>query len=310
MEWQSRATGVDVRELKFAGDEPWSWVQVQIMPGVADKEFLTREFDLPPEFVDHLVDGRFLPELQREDDTILLNLQYEPSSDVPQPTSLHLAIMPDRFISFSRGECKVQGFWFERCEAVPDRIAKNPYDLFYVLCDEILDRQFKIVDRIEDELDEMEDGVLEGGDEMLPKIIALKRRANELRRLNSPFRDALNRLLRPDMRPVPDHTRRHLHEAYEQSLRVIERIEICRETIADLVEVQQTVRGNKLNKVMMVLTVISTCFMTVGLISGWYGMNFKHMPELSHPLGYWITMAVAAGAVGLELLIFKLKGWI
>lgn len=310
MEWQSVAPGLLARETKFSGDGEWSWIQVQVTPGAADREYLRSEYDLPGEFVDHLVDNKFLPELQREDETILMNLNYRESADELEPTSLHLAIEPNRFLSFSRGECKVQGLWFERCQATPDRIAQNPYDLFYVLSDEILDRQFRIVDTIEDELDELENKVMEGDERMLRDIMAYKRRANELRRLNAPFRDALNRLLRPDMRPVPDQTRRHLHEAYEQSLRVIERIEICRETISDLVDVQQTIRGNRLNQVMKVLTVLSTCFMTVGLFSGWYGMNFDNMPELNHPHGYYFTMAAAAGTVGIELLIFKLKGWL
>ena len=63
------------------------------------------------------------------------------------------------------------------------------------------------------------------------------------------------------------------------------------------------------NKVMQFLTVITTIFMPLTLITGWYGMNFTHMPELSAPYAYFILIGVCILIVAVEIWYFKKKGW-
>ena len=66
----------------------------------------------------------------------------------------------------------------------------------------------------------------------------------------------------------------------------------------------------KQNRIMTVLTVVTTIFMPLTLIVGWYGMNFKYMPELeykwSYPLVFAVSIAVALGS----LFFFKRKKWL
>jgi magnesium transporter len=50
--------------------------------------------------------------------------------------------------------------------------------------------------------------------------------------------------------------------------------------------------------------------MTVALFTGWYGMNFVHMPEFDWPWAYPVLVALVAGAIGFELWLFKRKGWL
>ena len=64
------------------------------------------------------------------------------------------------------------------------------------------------------------------------------------------------------------------------------------------------------NHIMTVLTVVTTIFMPLTLIVGWYGMNFKYMPELNSPLGYPLVIAVSALIVVFSLIFFKIKKWL
>jgi magnesium transporter len=66
----------------------------------------------------------------------------------------------------------------------------------------------------------------------------------------------------------------------------------------------------KQNHIMTVLTVVTTIFMPLTLIVGWYGMNFKYMPELNSPLGYPVVIAVSALIVVFSLIFFKIKKWL
>ena len=66
----------------------------------------------------------------------------------------------------------------------------------------------------------------------------------------------------------------------------------------------------KQNRIMTILTVVTSIFMPLTLITGWYGMNFTYMPELDSPYAYPIVIIAAlAIAIG-SLLYFKKKKWL
>ena len=76
-----------------------------------------------------------------------------------------------------------------------------------------------------------------------------------------------------------------------------------RDTYDSRIEVKQ-------NRIMTLLTVVTTIFMPLTLIAGWYGMNFKYMPELDWKIGYPLVFAVSVLIVILSLLFFKKKKWL
>lgn len=63
------------------------------------------------------------------------------------------------------------------------------------------------------------------------------------------------------------------------------------------------------NKVMQILTIVTTVFMPLTLITGWYGMNFKNMPELDSKYGYFIIAIISIIVISVEFIIFKIKKW-
>lgn len=66
----------------------------------------------------------------------------------------------------------------------------------------------------------------------------------------------------------------------------------------------------KQNRIMTILTVVTTIFMPLTLIVGWYGMNFRYMPELDWRWGYPVIIVVSLLiAIGC-LLFFKKKKWL
>lgn len=64
-----------------------------------------------------------------------------------------------------------------------------------------------------------------------------------------------------------------------------------------------------LNKIMKVFTVVTTIFLPLNLMVGWYGMNFKNMPELSWQYGYFGVMIISVLIVTVSLIVFKKKGF-
>ena len=75
-------------------------------------------------------------------------------------------------------------------------------------------------------------------------------------------------------------------------------------------ELYQSQLDKKQNRIMTLLTVITSIFMPLTLIAGWYGMNFKHMPELEHEAAYPIVIIVSIVIVIACLIFFKKKKWL
>ena len=72
----------------------------------------------------------------------------------------------------------------------------------------------------------------------------------------------------------------------------------------------QSVLDVKQNRIMTVLTIVTTVFMPLTLIVGWYGMNFKYMPELDWVWGYPIVIIVSIIIIIGSLIFFKRKKWL
>ena len=77
--------------------------------------------------------------------------------------------------------------------------------------------------------------------------------------------------------------------------------------IRDMFQSRITIRQNK---IMQLLTVITTIFMPLSLITGWYGMNFCNMPELTWRFGYLGVAVLAAVVLVLEWMVLKKNKWL
>lgn len=84
-------------------------------------------------------------------------------------------------------------------------------------------------------------------------------------------------------------------------------VQFIRENLLQLGELYQSMQDAHQNKVMGFLTIITTFFLPLTLLTGWYGMNFRHMPELSWRYGY-IAVIIAVVIIAVcEFIYFKKK---
>jgi magnesium transporter len=87
-------------------------------------------------------------------------------------------------------------------------------------------------------------------------------------------------------------------------------VESYRDVLSGLMEIHLSSVGLRTNEIMRVLTVISSIFIPLTFIAGVYGMNFAHMPELSHPFGYiGCLLFMLLVAIG-QILYFKKRRWL
>ena len=79
--------------------------------------------------------------------------------------------------------------------------------------------------------------------------------------------------------------------------------------VGSLISMFLALSDQKANQVMKILAMYSVYFLPLTFIAGLYGMNFKYMPELAQPYGYYTTLAVMAIIVIVIFIYFKKKKW-
>ena len=84
-------------------------------------------------------------------------------------------------------------------------------------------------------------------------------------------------------------------------------VQLLRENVLQLRELYQSQQDARQNKIMCILTVVTTIFLPLTLLTGWYGMNFSNMPELQWKYGYAAVIIVALVTVIGEIIYFKKK---
>lgn len=84
-------------------------------------------------------------------------------------------------------------------------------------------------------------------------------------------------------------------------------VQLLRENVLEIRELYQSMKDAQGNKIMGIITIITTIFLPLTLVTGWYGMNFTYMPELKWRYGYAAVIIGALVIVILEIAYFKKK---
>lgn len=189
--------------------------------------------------------------------------------------------------------------------------------LLYLIVDQIVQAYFPILEKIEDDLEEIEDQLIRAPRQSeVRKIYLVKRQLLQLRKAVWPQRELVLALSRDDFSQIQDPIRPYFRDSYDHVVQVFDLIENSRELCADLISLYMSSISNKMNEIMKVLTIISTIFIPLSFIAGVYGMNFNteksgwNMPELNWPFGYPMVMG-GMTLVGIGLLVlFWRWGWL
>ena len=177
--------------------------------------------------------------------------------------------------------------------------------------DTVIDEYYPVLEKIGEELAELEDEVVERASRgTLRRIYDAKRRLLLMRRAVWPHRDVINALVRDESPFVDATTRLYLRDTYDHAVQLLDVLESYRETAAGLLDVYLSSQSNRTNEVMRTLTVTASIFIPLTFIAGVYGMNFDAMPELHSRIGYPIVLGIML-VTGFGLLWrFKRLGWI
>ncbi len=183
--------------------------------------------------------------------------------------------------------------------------------LAYALLDIVVDRYFIVLEQIGDECEALEEELLRRPtSEILQGIHKLKREAIDLRRAIWPMREVVNSLMRNDAGFFQAGTIPYLRDVYDHTVHLIESLESMRDLLAGMLDIYLSSLSNRVNMELRALTVVAMLFMPATLIAGIFGMNFKIMPLLDDPEGFWFAMGLM-GVIALTMLtLFWRRQWL
>ena len=180
-----------------------------------------------------------------------------------------------------------------------------------VFLEEIVKDDLHLMEKMEKELDEFEDRILAEEDKLdLKRINHMRAQMRELRIHYEQLIDMTQELEENENGFFKEKDLRYLHLFMNRMLRLSDIATSVRDHTTQVRELYQTQLDVRQNRTMTLLTVVTTIFMPLTLITGWYGMNFRHMPELeyrwSYPVVFLVCLAIAIGC----LVFFKKKKWL
>jgi magnesium transporter len=183
--------------------------------------------------------------------------------------------------------------------------------VLYSILDVMVVHYLPVLESIEDQLETTEDKIFTNPkSELLREILQLKRTVIRLKRTVFPQREVINHLSRNEYHFVQKRTQAYFRDVYDHLYRMAEMTESFRDMSTAMVEAYLSTVSNRMNEIMKVLTTITTIFMPLTVITGIYGMNFDHMPELQWRFGYFAVLGVML-LVALSLIFyFRRKKWL
>jgi len=157
----------------------------------------------------------------------------------------------------------------------------------------------------------MEEGlIMNPGPQTLQTINRLKNDIIFLRKSVWPLREVVSGLERTESKLIQVSTKTYLRDIYDHVIQTIDVIETSRDMISGMFDIYLSSISNRTNETMKVLTIIATIFIPLTFIAGIYGMNFKYMPELEWPWGYFGVLAIMVTIGIIMLIYFRRKRWI
>jgi magnesium transporter len=292
-----------------------SWINVDGIHDASVIEALGSHFGLHPLILEDIMNTSQRPKLEDLGESlyfVVKMLEFLPERSDVSIEQMSVAFGKNFVLSFQERPGDTFNPLRERIRKGKGRIRRMGSDyLAYALLDTVVDDYFVALERLGEQVEELEDELIsDPKKETLNTIHRLKREMIILRKSVWPLREAISRMERAESPLIKKATGIFLRDVYDHTIQVIDNIETFRDMLSGMLDMYLSSVSNRMNEVMKFLTIIGTIFSPLTFLAGVYGMNFRHMPELEWKAGYYIVWGVMV-AVGASLIVyFRRKKWL
>jgi magnesium transporter len=272
-------------------------------------------FDLHPLLLEDIMNTDQRPKLEEFDNCLFLvlkMLRYDKEKQVIIAEQLSMVLGRTFLLTFQEQPGDVFEPVRERIRKQKGRIRATGIDyLAYALVDTVIDNYIAIIERIGEQIEDLDEEVLTNPKPVvMEKINTLKREMNYLRKSIRPLREAVIQLLKLDSKLIKDKTIPFLRDLQDLIIHATEAIDMYREMLSDQLNIYNSSISNRMNEIMKVLTIFAAIFIPLTFVAGIYGTNFEYLPELHYKYSYFILWGVMISVAIAMLSYFKRKDWL
>ncbi len=284
-----------------------------------DIDLFTKVFSLHPLTVEDFIMPNARPKVEEFPDYMFLVIFSMQTANGGQngqsgkigTTELDCCLGKNFLITFHTETCNSIGICKERVKKQSPMIMYGADMLLYSVLDSCIDNYFPILGEFDNTVDAMSDDLFKAPDQnTLKRIYYLKNDIMNLRRTVAPQADVISLITRGTFRFILPQNLIYFRNVYDNMVRFNDTMGGLRDIITGAMEAYVSIISNRLNEVMKTLTVIATIMMPLTLVASFYGMNFKHMPELESKFGYPGVILLMAIISGVMLFYFKRRKWL
>ncbi|NPV91024.1 MAG: magnesium/cobalt transporter CorA [Firmicutes bacterium] len=290
------------------GDVSWYWVDFE-SPDQEEVKLLSDYFKFHPLAIEDCLEHLERPKVDYYDTYSFFVFQAL-ERDTLDPLEIDLFVGGNYIVTFHKSQLEEVIVARQKIIADESIRAEGPAYIAYLILDKIVDRYFPAVYSIEDYLNEID--IRSGGrnsHNLIDQVFDLRADLLKLRHTVNSTKELLYRIINSDHMKDLKKNKHHFNDIYDHLLQLSETIESNREVTADIRDSYLSINSNRTNKIMTVLTIITSIFIPLTFIVGVYGMNFDYMPELRWRYGYFLVLGIMA-FIGLAMLLwFIRKGW-
>jgi magnesium transporter len=190
-------------------------------------------------------------------------------------------------------------------------LSEGPAALMHRIVDTMVDNYRPAIDAIEQRIEGLEEDAFLGETQMIREVLALRRDLAFMRRVMTPQRDVIGRLGRREFPAIADEMAFRFRDVYDHVVRMTDESILFQDRLTGILEVNLATVSNRLNQIMKVLTVMSTIFLPLTVLTGMWGMNIDlpHFPGGAAAQFWWlfgIMVGISASMMG----VFRRLRWI
>jgi len=289
------------------------WVDLADPTPEETKSILEGVFQFHPLAIEDCTTPNSLPKVEDYEDYLFLvihGVDYT-RTDKFSTTELDLFLGRDFLVTFHRRPMRSVQSTMDRCTKSVGSFTRTADRLAHQVLDLLTDNYKPVVEELRGEIEELEETVLARSSEnLIPSLLALKSELSLLRQTVRPQRAVINRLAHGESRTIRATSLPYYRDLRDNLIRIDETAAGYADQLLISFDLYLNKSSFQANEGIKVLTALTAITLPATIIATWYGMNFKHMPELSLPYGYPICFGITLVLTALMWVWCKRRKWI
>ncbi len=264
------------------------WVALKD-PQPSELAELQEEFGLHELAIEDAQKGHQRPKIEEYGSSLFIVLQLiEPTGSEFQTGEVAIFVGPQYVISVRRGAQLGFTDVRRRCEQEPELLQHGPAYVLYALMDNVVDRYFPVIERLSEEIEEVEERIFGGQTTRatIEALYSLKRKLMTLDHATQPLLEVAGKLHGGRVPPICAGLHDYFRDVYDHLLRLKQSVDNLRDTVTTAISVNLSLITIQENEVTKRLAAYAALVAVPTMIAGVYGMNFDIMPELRWTWGY------------------------